>query len=128
MKRVALFSLLLTTNAVAAEPVLTFSFGNEKIDFSEVDIDTSYLAFDEQSKRPIVVIRMSAEKAAEFGLTTGRHIGETMTASVCGTKVNSARIMDAILGRYMQISGNFDMKTAQALAEQLKTSSCKQTQ
>jgi preprotein translocase subunit SecD len=125
MKFSLLILLLLTTSAIAAEPVLKLSFSNEQLVFTDGDLTQVSVQFDAQSGDPIVVMRMSEEKAKQFEPMTGRHIGEAFDMSVCGTVVSSPRIMDTIRGQNMQVSGGFDLKGANALAEMLKTGTCK---
>jgi preprotein translocase subunit SecD len=115
---------LLTTSVMAAEPVLKMTFSNEQLDFTNEDLTQVSVQFDAQSGDPIVVFRLSEEKAKQFEPMTGRHIGEAFDMSVCGTVVTSPRIMDTIRGRYLQVSGGYDLKGANALAEVLKTGTC----
>jgi SecD/SecF fusion protein len=124
MKLSILFFLLLSSNAVAAESGLKMSFSNETITFAVDDLALVYVSFDPQSNDPIVVFRLSAEKAKQFELTTGRHIGEAFNIEVCNLVVSSPRIMEAIRGRDLHITGGFDIKQANALAEVLNTSTC----
>jgi preprotein translocase subunit SecD len=125
MKFLLLILLLLTTSAMAAEPVLKLSFANEQLVFTDGDLTQVSVQFDSQSGDPFVVMRMSEEKAKQFEPMTGRHIGEAFDMSVCGTVVSSPRIMDTIRGQNIQVSGGFDLKGANALAEMLKTGTCK---
>jgi preprotein translocase subunit SecD len=116
--------LLFSTCAIAAEPVLKLSFSKEQLDLNQDDLDKVYVAFDSNTSEPIVVLRMSEDKAKLFELLTGRHIGEAMDVIVCSKTVLSPRIMDSIRGRMMQISGGLDVRAAQALANQLQTGTC----
>jgi preprotein translocase subunit SecD len=116
--------LLFSTCAIAAEPVLKLSFSKEQLDLNQDDLDKVYVAFDSNTSEPIVVLRMSEDKAKLFELLTGRHIGEAMDVIVCSKTVLSPHIMDAIRGRMMQISGGLDVQAAEALANQLQTGTC----
>jgi preprotein translocase subunit SecD len=125
MRLLPLIFLLLTTSAMAAEPVLKLAFSNEQLELGDSDLTQVSVQFDAQSGDPNVEFRISEEKAKLFEPMTGRHIGEAFDMNVCGTVVSSPRIMDTIRGQNMQVSGGFDLKGANALAEMLKTGSCR---
>jgi SecD/SecF fusion protein len=122
--KLAVLSLfLMVTPGFAAEDAVMFSFSNEKLQFAKTDILDAQPSFDSDG-RPVAIVKISSEASGLFGIMTGRHVGETMDMFVCGTRVSSPRIMSAIHGGSLMISGDFDTESVVVMAAQLKTSEC----
>jgi preprotein translocase subunit SecD len=115
-------SLLITTVAFA-EPVLEFAAKDESMFVESGDLLHVTTAFDYDSK-PVVNLRLSPEKAKEFGALSGAHIGEPIDIIVCGQVISSPVIRDPIRGGALYISGSQDTNSANILAQRLKTGIC----
>jgi preprotein translocase subunit SecD len=98
MKHLSLLFALITTPALAADPVLSFVFKSEKLVLGENDI--------------------------QYAELTARHIGETMDIVVCEKLITSPVITSAMEGGQLQISGAMTEDEAGLLAVTLDTGSC----
>ncbi len=77
--------------------------------------------FDQQTNEPIITFRFNQSGARKFGGFTQNNVGRPF-AIVLDNKVLSAPVIrEAILGGTGQISGNFDVQSANTLAVQLRS-------
>jgi preprotein translocase subunit SecD len=124
MKHLSLLFALITTPALAADPVLSFVFKSEKLVLGENDIQYAEPGFDDQAGIALVSFVLSPERQQEFAKLTARHIGETMDIVVCEKLITSPVITSAMEGGQLQISGAMTEDEAGLLAVTLDTGSC----
>jgi preprotein translocase subunit SecD len=127
MKRLSLLLSLLTTLALAADPVLSFVFKTEKLDLDASGLADASPSFSQQTNEPLVMFRLSKPAARAFGELTARHVGEQMDIIVCGKIISSPVIREPIQGSSGQLSGGFTPEETTALALTLKTGRCPST-
>jgi len=96
----------------------------EGISFGPGDITDSAPGFDATTGEPVVVFKMSGEKAEKFTELTRRNIGAWMDISVCGKVITSPVIQAAILGGSGQLSGSFTVEETNELAVTLRNGKC----
>jgi preprotein translocase subunit SecD len=119
--------LLLTTPALAADPVLSFVFKTEKLDLDGSGLADASPSFSQQTNEPLVSFRLSKPAARAFGELTARHVGEPMDIVVCGKIISSPIIREPIFAGSGQLSGAFTPEETNALAQTLKTGRCPST-
>jgi len=85
------------------------------------DLDDAQPGFDQRTNEPIITFRFNQSGARKFGRFTKENVGSPF-AIVLDNKVLSAPVIrEAILGGSGQISGNFDVDSANNLAIQLRS-------
>mgnify|MGYP001222998326 CR=1 FL=1 len=85
------------------------------------DLVDAQAGFDQQDNQPIVSFRFDTAGSVKFGKYTSENVGRPF-AIVLDDKVISAPVIrSAITGGSGQISGNFTIETANALAIQLRS-------
>lgn len=85
------------------------------------ELTDSQPGFDQQTSQPIITFRFNQSGARKFGRFTQANVGRPF-AIVLDDKVLSAPVIQtAILGGTGQISGNFTVDSANALAVQLRS-------
>lgn len=78
-------------------------------------------AFDQQSGRPSVSITLNAAGAKRFGRATQENTGKPFAIILDDKVLSAPNINEPILGGQAQISGNFTVESANALAVSLKS-------
>jgi preprotein translocase subunit SecD len=107
----------------AAEPVLSFVVGSERLDLSARDVASAEPHLDANSF-PSVLFTMVPAQARAFADLTSRNIGKPMDLLVCGRLMLSPVIRSPITGGGGMISGTFSTEETVRLARVLKTGLC----
>jgi preprotein translocase subunit SecD len=124
MKRLALLTLLFAAPAWAADPVMVFSTGPDRIEFGPGDIAKAEAEVDPVSGHNVVAILMSPDKGGEFTQMTRNHVGDIVDVHVCGVLIISPRIMQPVIGGSVYLTGGFAADETNRLAQKLKTGRC----
>ena len=101
-----------------------FVFPSKTIEFAKGDVAEASAVIYQLDNEPVVNVRFSPVKAKEFGLATGRNVGNKMKILVCGRLISEPVIRTSIEGGAVIISGNFNLPEAQTLANVLMTGVC----
>ncbi len=77
--------------------------------------------FDQQSNAPVVNIKFNGQGARKFARVTQENTGKPFAMILDNIVLSAPRINEPILGGSAQITGNFTVQTANALAIQLRS-------
>ncbi len=101
---------------ISTEPDPWMETGLDGKQFVRADVE-----FNPQSYRPYVSILFNDEGAKKFEEITSRNIGKPVAIFVGGQLISQPNVNEKISGGRAQISGQFDLKGAQELANNLNT-------
>lgn len=77
------------------------------------------LVFDETTSRPLVSLQFNDDGAKLFEEITSRNVGKFLPIYIDGLPISVPVVQDVISGGRAQITGNFNIETARALARNL---------
>jgi preprotein translocase subunit SecD len=77
--------------------------------------------FDQQSNAPVVNIKFNSQGARKFARVTQENVKKPFAMILDGVVLSAPNINEPILGGSAQISGNFTVKSANALSIQLRS-------
>jgi len=77
--------------------------------------------YDQQSNAPVVSIRFDSQGAKRFARVTQENTGKPFAMILDDTVLSAPNINEPIMGGQAQISGNFTVESANALAVQLRS-------
>jgi preprotein translocase subunit SecD len=78
-------------------------------------------SYEQQSNQPVVSIRFDSQGAATFAKVTSASVGQRFAMVLDGKVLSAPSINEPILGGSAQISGNFTVASANALAISLRS-------
>lgn len=85
------------------------------------DLVDAQQGFDQQTNEPVINFRFNTSGARKFGKYTQDHVNEPFAIVLDDKVISAPNIREPILGGSGQISGNFTVETANALAIQLRS-------
>ena len=88
-------------------------------DLSGADLKKAQVVFDQTSGKPVVSIEFSEEGGKKFEELTEKNIGKALPILLDGQLVSAPIVQDKISGGSAQITGDFTLESAKALAIQL---------
>jgi preprotein translocase subunit SecD len=100
------------TNAYAGKVFTTILTGK--------DLANADVAFDQTTGQPIIQFTLTSDGAKKFGDFTQANVGKYLAITMDKQVIECPVIQQPILGGSGQISGNFTLQSAQAIAIQLK--------
>ena len=83
--------------------------------------------FDELG-RAVVRIELTRDAARQFGELTGKNVGNLLELVIDGKVVVKAKINERIDGGEIQVSGNYTLEEAQAIAQKLQPNQAQSSQ
>ena len=92
-----------------------------------IEIANAEAAYDQQTGKPVVAFRMSTASARAFAELTAKNVGRAAALIVDGQTISKPIIRSPILGGQGQISGDFEIEAARALARRLSDGTSKLT-
>lgn len=88
----------------------------DRVALSGERLDRAALAFDQQTKRPVISFGFDRAGAIRFGELTAENVGQRFAVVLDGQVLTAPVIQQAIPGGQGQITGNFTVEEAQTLA------------
>ncbi|MDX5413546.1 MAG: protein translocase subunit SecD, partial [Rhodobacterales bacterium] len=88
----------------------------DRVALSGERLDRAALAFDQQTKRPVISFGFDSAGAIRFGELTAENVGQRFAVVLDGQVLTAPVIQQAIPGGQGQITGNFTVEEAQTLA------------
>ncbi|MGH1418355.1 MAG: protein translocase subunit SecD [Hyphomicrobiaceae bacterium] len=85
------------------------------------DLVDAQPGFDQRDNQPIITFRFNQSGARKFGRYTQQNVGRPFAIMLDDKVLSAPVIQEPILGGSGQISGNFDVKSANLLAVQLRS-------
>lgn len=89
---------------------------DDRVALSGERLDRAALAFDQQTKRPVISFGFDRAGAIRFGTLTAENVGQRFAVVLDGQILTAPVIQQAIPGGQGQISGDFTVEEAQTLA------------
>lgn len=101
------------------DPPFPYLIENRVIVSGENLVDAQ-AAFDQRTNEPVVSFRFDTKGATRFGQTTQQNVGRLFAIILDSSVISAPQIREPILGGAGQISGNFDVQSANDLAVLLR--------
>ncbi|MDD5693460.1 MAG: protein translocase subunit SecD [Patescibacteria group bacterium] len=83
------------------------------------DLKRATVVFDPNTNKPQISLEFSSDGAKKFEEITGRNVGKPIAIVLDGKIISAPNVSEKITGGNAQITGEFDIKEANALAIQL---------
>lgn len=101
------------------DPPFPYLIENRVIVSGENLVDAQ-ASFDQRTNEPVVTFRFDTKGATRFGQTTQQNVGRLFAIILDSAVISAPQIREPILGGSGQISGNFDVQSANDLAVLLR--------
>jgi SecD/SecF fusion protein len=101
------------------DPPVPYLIENRVIVSGENLVDAQ-ASFDQRTNEPVVSFRFDTRGATRFGQATQENVGKLFAIILDNQVISAPQIREPILGGTGQISGNFDVRTANDLAVLLR--------
>ncbi len=83
------------------------------------DLKKATVVFDPNTNKPQISLEFTSDGAKKFEEITGRNVGQQIAIDLDGKIISAPKVNEKISGGNAQITGEFDIKEANALAIQL---------